>query len=179
MAAGFYDLFSLLYHWFASVRIRVEGDGGVTTSGGAEYIHQKKHITKGVIEIDGCADCRISSIVLLSKFTVRSFAYIKKDALNGVLTKIFIKHVKFNEFTNQTIFLRYVQEARLLHFSDVKSYNDYINHWYQRIGTPIYVEINNSIYNEYELCTLSEAQDLIDLYLEKYRVDSENNIKNC
>jgi hypothetical protein len=151
MAAGFYDLFSLLYHWFASVRISAEGDGGVAMGGNAEYQPHMRVVPRGGVQVFNCAEYSLK-IILIPKFAVGSIVYVKKDAVKGILTKIFIKKVKFLP---------------------------YVNKWTPIVLTPLYSDMFNSLYNEQDLCTLSEAEALISLYLEKYKIGLEEKLKNC
>lgn len=151
MAAGFYDLFSLLYHWFAGAKVRATSEGGVTTGGESHYKLHHKFSTSGGIQVFNCADYS-HKITLIPKFPLGSFAYIKKDAIKGILTKIYIKKVRFIP---------------------------YVNKWTPIVLTPLYVDLNNALYNEQELCTSTEAEALIAIYLQKYKAALEDNLKNC
>jgi hypothetical protein len=48
MTAGFYDIFSLLYHWFAVVKGIAAGEGGIKLSGSATCKLRLKYKKKGL-----------------------------------------------------------------------------------------------------------------------------------
>lgn len=103
----------------------------------------------GGISIAGCAEHR-KTLFLIFKYAPGSDLYICYKAAKGVLEKIKIKKIIVG-----------------------RGYRTRL------IGTPLYQDTLNALFNEWDLCTESEAIALATAYYDKQLMLANELINNC